>query len=129
VALHDGKCKNLHGHRYVVEITCQANEELLPEGYVIDFGVIKKEVGTWIDDNLDHTVIYQRSDEYMSELAMLSEANGMRPWYPMDDAPTAENIAVLLFRTANMLLDTHAVRVISVRVHETPNCFAHYQPE
>ena len=126
---HQGKCKNLHGHRYVVEITCQANEELLPEGYVIDFGVIKDKVGTWIDANLDHTVIYQDSDQFMSQLAEESDRQGLRPWYAMTDPPTAENIAVVLFSVAADLLDDITIRVVSVRVWETPNCYAHYQPE
>jgi 6-pyruvoyltetrahydropterin/6-carboxytetrahydropterin synthase len=126
---HRGKCKNLHGHRYVAEITCQAIEELLPEGFVIDFSVIKQKVGTWIDDNLDHTVIYQSSDWFMHSLALQAKDEGHKPWYPMNDPPTAENIAVLLHATACSLLLEDCVRVTSVRVWETPNCFAHYQPD
>src|SRR5262249_14498003 len=37
---HEGKCANLHGHRYTAEITAQA-EALDKIGRVIDFSVLK----------------------------------------------------------------------------------------
>ena len=40
---HEGKCKNLHGHRYSAEITVTA-PDLDGLGRVIDFGVIKEKV-------------------------------------------------------------------------------------
>ena len=40
---YEGKCKNLHGHGWtaVVEVACT---ELVPPGFVIDFGALKKVV-------------------------------------------------------------------------------------
>lgn len=126
---HKGKCQNLHGHRYKVEITCQAIVELLPEGFVIDFSVIKQKVGTWIDEHLDHNVIYQRTDDPLAAIAETTSAFQPKTWFPMDDPPTAENIAVLLHGVASRLLLDDSVRVVSIRVWETPNCFAHYEPK
>ena len=36
---HEGKCRNLHGHNYVVFVTAQA-DELDSVGRVIDFSVL-----------------------------------------------------------------------------------------
>lgn len=40
---YDSKCKNLHGHNWIIMVTCQA-EELNPDGMVADFTEIKKVV-------------------------------------------------------------------------------------
>ena len=58
---HEGKCRAFHGHRYVAEITCAA-PTLDALGRVVDFGVIKQRVGTWIDENWDHTAILAAHD-------------------------------------------------------------------
>src|SRR5262245_52482042 len=58
---HGGKCRHLHGHRYVAEVTCYA-EELDKLGFVVDFSVIKTVVGDWIDENFDHNMILNPKD-------------------------------------------------------------------
>lgn len=52
---HPGKCKNLHGHNYKVEVklTGPLNEET---GMVIDFGDLKETVNHYIDQ-MDHSFI------------------------------------------------------------------------
>jgi len=47
---HESRCASLHGHRYVAEITCEA-EQLDPLDRVIDFSVIRQHIGTWLDEN------------------------------------------------------------------------------
>lgn len=127
VPLHESKCKTPHGHRYVVEITCEA-DALTPEGFVVDFGVVKQIVGKWIDDNLDHTMIYQTGDELMRAFSGLCVGHGLRPFYEMPVAPTAENIArELLVVSRNLLADRPGLIVRRVVVHETPNCQAAYE--
>lgn len=58
---HESKCRNVHGHRYVFEVTVGA-ENLDGSGRVIDFGVVKQELGGWLDEHWDHGFIYQRGD-------------------------------------------------------------------
>lgn len=124
VERHGGKCSSLHGHRYVVEITCAA-PELDDAGFVVDFGVVKEVVGRWIDDNLDHTTIFDRDDSWMTVLASAAQQAEMRPWYDLGVPPTAENLAQHLYEKAGELL-AGRVRVAHVRVYETPNCWADY---
>lgn len=123
VPLHESKCRSPHGHRYVAEITCRA-DELTPEGFVIDFGVVKGVVGEWIDRNLDHTMIAQTGDPVMEAMAGVAAAHSLRPFYWMSEPPTAECLAAHLRDVAAELLRGHHVEVVGVVVHETPNCRA-----
>ena len=126
---HNGKCRNLHGHRYAVEITVEG--ETQPEGMIADFGMIKEKVGGWIDDQLDHNVILWADDPVASELAkvafMISPFAGRAKMpFEMGKPPTAENIAEMLYVVAGEFLNDCDMRVVHVRVRETPNCWADY---
>lgn len=63
---YESKCRNVHGHNWIVEVTCEA-KELDHNGMVYDFTHIKRE----IVDALDH--------KYLNDI--------------LDENPTAENIA------------------------------------
>lgn len=120
---HDGACKAFHGHRYAAEITCAGT---VPEdGMIIDFGAVKRVVGTWIDQNWDHTgILYDQDTDPAIEAIKASNASYGRPVYLMQSPPTAENIASELLRIASDLLADYHITVTSVRIYETPNCFA-----
>ncbi len=128
VPRHESKCRAFHGHRYTAEITCHA-DELDDRGRVVDFGVIKERVGGWIDENWDHTAILMRDDPDPAALALAAsnETHG-RPVYWLEASPTAENIAAELGRVATGLLQSAGVRVVHVRVYETPNGWADWTP-
>ncbi len=124
---HEGKCRSPHGHRYTAEISCTA-ERLDVAGFVIDFGAIKERVGRWIDYNWDHTFIYHRGDALMDAMAqqIIAESDDLRPWYDLPHPPTAENMAQHLHSIASALLEKDGLRVVRVRIYETPNCWADY---
>jgi 6-pyruvoyltetrahydropterin/6-carboxytetrahydropterin synthase len=121
---HEGKCKAFHGHRYVAEITCTATE-LDNLGRIIDFGILKSLIGTWIDENWDHTGILMANDTDPAIKAII-ESNGKygRPIYLIDAPPTAENIAIELAKVTQKLLINTEIELIALRVWETPNCSA-----
>jgi 6-pyruvoyltetrahydropterin/6-carboxytetrahydropterin synthase len=121
---HEGRCKAFHGHRYVAELTCSA-PGLDGLGRIIDFGVLKDVVGRWIDDTWDHTAILMRRDPdpAIQHIIDANKRHG-RPVYLMEGAPTAENIAAELARTAQRLLSDTPITVVQVRIFETPNCSA-----
>ena len=116
---YEGKCRHLHGHngRAVISI---AGEKLDNRGMVLDFSDIKKTVSAWIDDNLDHRMILNRADPVVPILQEMGE-----PLYLIDDNPTAENIAKLIFEQTRL----QDVPIIEVRLWETPRCYATYTPE
>jgi 6-pyruvoyltetrahydropterin/6-carboxytetrahydropterin synthase len=92
--------------------------ELDQLGMLWDFAKIKQTLGQWIDDHLDHKMILNRADPLVGPL----QAGG-EPIFVMDENPTAENIARLIFRVARDL----GLPVVSVKLWETPDCSAIYE--
>lgn len=117
---HENKCKYLHGHRYVLEVTAGASN-LDKLGRVVDFGDLKTIIQGWVDDNWDHTIILDKRDQSLGNF--VSNYTGQEVYY-MDSNPTAENIA-LHFRKdiIPILLTTNLFRIIKLKLYETPNCF------
>lgn len=128
VMRHESKCGSLHGHTYKVELTCEA-AKLDHVGRVIDFGVIKEKVGSWIDATLDHTTLVNAEDTSLLEWCT-NEAvvHSKRMPYSMPGEPTAENIATHLLAVAQALLGRDGLKVVHVRVWETANCYADATP-
>jgi 6-pyruvoyltetrahydropterin/6-carboxytetrahydropterin synthase len=115
---YDGKCRHLHGHngKAVITLETSALDRL---GMVVDFAEIKRLVGRWIDDTLDHKMLLHKDDPVLPELRRLGE-----PVVELDVNPTAEGIAKLIFdHTAGLGLP-----VIEVTLWETENSFATYRP-
>ncbi len=120
---HESKCRNVHGHRYVFEVCC-SSPALDPVGRVVDFGIVKAQVGAWLDDHLDHGFIYEIGDP----VGITLQGMGQKV-FEMVTPPTAENLSELVFNVAVTLLESNGLLVEWVRCHETPNCIAEYQPE
>lgn len=72
---YDSKCENLHGHNWIITVTCACDECELIDGMVIDFTHIKKAV----QDRFDH--------KYLNELEPFK--SGVNP--------TAENMAKYIY--------------------------------
>jgi 6-pyruvoyltetrahydropterin/6-carboxytetrahydropterin synthase len=119
---HESKCATLHGHRYKVEITAQA-DRLDKIGRVIDFSVLKNRIGSWLDEHWDHNVILFIEDKVTIN-AVSNCPRQKDPFVAMWN-PTAENMAEFLLREVCpvKLRDTN-VLVTKVVVWETPNCKA-----
>lgn len=121
---HAGGCSRPHGHNYVALVTCKG----LPrdDGMILDFGVIKKEVGDWIDENWDHGFVLHELDSTCLEMFDLFDIKSKNPSkvYEMEQPPTAEWMAVELLRAANAVLEDHGVLCTRVRLWETENCYA-----
>jgi 6-pyruvoyltetrahydropterin/6-carboxytetrahydropterin synthase len=114
---YDGRCKYLHGHNAIVEIEL-ARKELDAQGMVVDFLLVRDVVKGWIDDQLDHRMILNRRDPIVPVLEKLGE-----PLFLMDDNPTAENIAKLVFEEARR----RGLPVVEVRLWETATACAAYR--
>lgn len=121
---HEGKCRHLHGHRYVADVTVSA-PELDALGRVVDFSVLKERLGRWIDDHWDHNALFNVDDPLKEVLAPSALTYTGKAPYLFLCNPTAENIACDLWHQANVLLPDHVV-VQRVRIYETPNCWADY---
>lgn len=131
---HEGKCANLHGHRYAIEVTV-SGPRLDAIGRVVDFGVVKEQVGSWLDANWDHAMILYVEDPLLdvfrpspgdmpllqgSYLAIASR----QKIHVMPANPTAENMAqYLLDNVVQRCIPAH-LTCTRVVVRETPNCWA-----
>jgi 6-pyruvoyltetrahydropterin/6-carboxytetrahydropterin synthase len=115
---HESKCRNVHGHRYVLEVTCSA-DTLDSVGRVIDFAAIKHIVGKWVDDHLDHGFIVQEGDFLITALTQDGTKHHVVPF-----SPTAENLVVYIAEMSQKFLRSLGIRVTHARLYETPNCWA-----
>jgi len=113
---YNGKCRHLHGHNGRAVITL-AGDDLDRLGMVVDFTHLKRIVGGWIDETLDHKMLLHRDDPVLPYLRAQGE-----PVHVMDVNPTAENIARIIFEHAA----SQGFPVIEVKLWETENCCATY---
>jgi 6-pyruvoyltetrahydropterin/6-carboxytetrahydropterin synthase len=118
---YEGKCRYLHGHNGKAVITIEG-PKLDERGMLVDFGDIKSAVSTWIDENLDHRMLLRQDDPVVPVLREMGE-----PMYLLDENPTAENIAKLIFDEAKKL--ELPAPIVGVQLWETPKCFAAYWAE
>jgi 6-pyruvoyltetrahydropterin/6-carboxytetrahydropterin synthase len=124
VMRHESKCAHVHGHRYGIEVTCSA-PQLDAVGRVIDFGVVKELVGSWLDDTLDHGYAHHPDDPVGEYLRTMGQRTFAMP--PEYGEPTAENLARLVGTVAGELLAGDGIEVTHVRIYETPNCYADWR--
>jgi 6-pyruvoyltetrahydropterin/6-carboxytetrahydropterin synthase len=106
-----GKCENLHGHNWFVEVRVRA-QELDKIGLVMDFAQIKSRLNEVLD-MLDH--------KYLNELDYFKEKN-----------PSSENIAYYIFSSLAPLIEKDSdkrVRLHSVSAWESNNASATYFDE
>ena len=113
---YEGKCRHLHGHNGKAVITLSA-DSLDQLGMVMDFTRLKRVVGGWIDENLDHKMLLHRDDPILPFLRQRGE-----PVFVLDLNPTAENIARLIFD----YVAQQGFPVVEVKLWETESCFAAY---
>lgn len=102
-----GKCENLHGHNWKVEVYVTA-EELDQADLVMDFGVIKKNLAEVLD-TLDH--------KYLNELEFFKENN-----------PSSENIARYIFEKLAPKISRGPARLARVSAWESETARASYSP-
>lgn len=115
---YEGKCAHAHGHNAVMEIEL-ALAQLDARGMVCDFRDVKERLSNFIDQ-LDHRMLLRHDDPLIPALESVGETA-----YVMQENPTAENIARLIFREAR----ARELPVVSVKLWETPDAFAEYREE
>ena len=125
---HKSQCKNLHGHRYAIEITLSGEiitqENTSENGMVMDFSDVKAIAKSAVVDLWDHAfLVYQHDTEILSFLNSLP--NHKTVVFPT--VPTAENMAAEAFKILkNQYQDTYGnhLKLEKVRLYETPNNWA-----
>ncbi|MDR2364338.1 MAG: 6-carboxytetrahydropterin synthase QueD [Zoogloeaceae bacterium] len=130
---HKSQCRNLHGHRYVIEITLEGEVRntvgAADDGMVLDFSDIKSLARKHLIDAWDHAFLVWREDKAVVDfLAALPDHKTVL----LDAVPTAENLARAAFDLlAPVYRENYAPRLIlsKIRLYETPNCWAEADSE
>ena len=134
-----GKCTSLHGHSWQIQVT--ASFPVLRQSIGAEFGAFKAGLRGWVDTNLDHGLMLGAADPLMPVLARFPElklfvfgqghrAAGEQKLAADLEWPTVENVAILLHRVGEQVLDgvEHAPGgwVSLVEVQETAVNYAAY---
>lgn len=116
---HKGKCANVHGHTYTLEVVVsgepQGPEVPGEEGFVMDFGDLKEVVRSRIVDPLDHAFLAVGNEPFLDSLRAAGSKIAQ-----LGFRTTAENLAMFI---AFSLLQA-SIPVYSVKVWETPTSWA-----
>lgn len=103
-----GKCEELHGHNFKVEVTVAA-KELNPNGLLIDFRFLKKILDE-ILENIDH--------KYLNTLTSFTGMN-----------PSAENISKYICDEMELKVKMAGVNMVRVKIWESENAAVTYIPK
>lgn len=98
---YEGKCENIHGHNWKVEVTVQGNQ-LDKSGMLIDFKILKQHLNETLD-RLDH-----------KDLNNIEKLKGI--------SPSSENIAMFIYNELKQKLPI----IKKVSVWETDRAKASY---
>ncbi len=114
---HKGKCRHLHGHNATAIIRLES-EQLDDLGMVCDFADIGGYVKAWLERELDHNMLMHKDDPLLPTLLTAGERV-----YVMENNPTAENIAKLIFD----YVAAGSFPVVEVAIYETASAQASYR--
>lgn len=124
---HKSKCRNVHGHRYVLEVTLRDDIKNIPgrsdDGMIVDFGDLKSVMVDLIGEPWDHAFLICEADPFASKFLSLGDDH-KTVW--LDFVPTVEN---LVNYAANVLRGRYGFVLSHVRLYETPNCWADWYKE
>ncbi|MET0982229.1 MAG: 6-carboxytetrahydropterin synthase QueD [Telluria sp.] len=125
---HKSQCRNLHGHRYTLEITlvgaiiqAEGNSD---NGMIMDFSDIKALAKEHLVDVWDHAfLVYEKDDKVREFLASLPGHKTV----VIDRIPTVENLAQVAFGILKAAYTDRfgtGLHLHKLVLHETPNCWA-----
>ncbi len=123
---YDGKCRNIHGHSYVLHVSVsirEAAEFLPPPGFIIDFKDLKQVVNRVITSLFDHQVMV--SEAFVKEHAAVAELENLVIWKA---EPTAENMVLYIRDRLCVELPGH-VTLKRLILYETNDSYASWEAE
>jgi 6-pyruvoyltetrahydropterin/6-carboxytetrahydropterin synthase len=122
---YDGKCKNVHGHSYRLDvigspITDNANVKF---GMVIDFTDLKKIVKQEIVDVFDHATVFNKNTPHI-ELAKELKDRGHNVLLA-DYQPTSEMMVIDFAKKIKKHLPSN-IKLHALKLQETATSFAEW---
>ena len=120
---YNGKCKDIHGHSYHLEMTFigkpKSEVGLSDCGMVVDFGDIKKIVKTQVLPLFDHRLIL-RKDTRFKEIESINERIRL-----VDYQPTCENMLIEIVEILKKN-EPKGARLVKGFLRETANSYAEW---
>ncbi len=124
---YDGKCKNVHGHSYRLDVTVIgkpiSDNSNVKFGMVIDFGDLKKIVKEEIVDVFDHATVFNKNTPHV-ELAKELEDRGHNVLL-VNYQPTSE-MMVIDFASKIKKRLPNSIELFSLKLQETATSFAEW---
>ena len=124
---YDGKCRNVHGHSYHLDVTVIGkpikDSSNVKFGMVIDFGDLKKIVKEEIVNVFDHATVFNKNTPHI-ELAKELKDRGHNVLL-VDYQPTSEMMVIdFSLKIKKRLLDN--IKLHSLKLQETNSSFAEW---
>lgn len=130
---HKSQCRNLHGHRYTLEVTLVGavieEEGSSDNGMIMDFSDVKALAKQHLVDVWDHAFLAYEKDTVVREF--LDSIPGHKTVI-IDRIPTVENLAQTAFNILKAAYQDRygtGLRLQKLVLHETPNCWAEITAE
>jgi len=132
LANHKGKCRNIHGHTYKMEVEVKRFEgDVLvrpgetDHGMVLEFNDVKAIINDLIVEKLDHAFLYWKdsTDPMEHEIASILRKYD-RKMVEIDYRPTAEEMAISFKKEIETKIKDLGVYVSSLIVWESPTSYA-----
>lgn len=124
---YDGKCKNVHGHSYRLDVTVIgtpiSDYTNVKFGMVIDFGDLKKIVKDEIVDVFDHATVFNKNTPHV-ELAKELESRGHNVLL-VNYQPTSEMMVIDFAEKIKTRLPSN-IKLHSLKLQETATSFAEW---
>lgn len=122
---HQSKCRNVHGHRYALEVTItgpiNAEAGSAEQGMVMDFYRLRTIMDEEVHAPWDHAFLCWHGDKDM-RTALLHL--GTHRTVLLESIPTVENLAELIAERMKRRLENTGTHLVKVTLWETPNCFS-----
>ena len=125
---HKSQCRNLHGHRYTLEITLLGavidEEGSSDNGMIMDFSDVKVLAKQHLVDVWDHAFLVYEKDNKVRQF--LDSLPGHKT-VVINCIPTVENLAKTAFDILKAAYQDRygtGLRLQKLVLHETPNCWA-----
>jgi 6-pyruvoyltetrahydropterin/6-carboxytetrahydropterin synthase len=124
---YDGKCKNVHGHSYRLEVTVIgqpiSDHTNVKYGMVIDFSDLKKIVKEEIVDVFDHATVFNKNTPHVELAKELQERD--HNVLLVDYQPTSEMMVIDFAKKIKHRLPNN-IKLHSLKLQETATSYAQW---
>ena len=124
---HDGKCKNIHGHSYRLNVTLFGTpimDDNSPKfGMIMDFSDVKKIVKKTIVTPFDHATIFNKNTPHL-KLAEDLKSSGHKVVL-VNYQPTSEMLVIDFAKRIKKCLPAN-IRLHALKLRETASCYAEW---